>query len=795
MRAFVINRDAQARRLVCQHLLLLGYGVCECDSHLFALDEYEGQSLVVVDVRSDQDEMRDFLQWLSDDASKVSGGDGAAGQGKRAYVVALANGMEGHWKDAAGKPLWDELLVMPEDFGLLAERFEIIGAMLADAKSENEVESLDLVSPFELADEPPSVAVAEDDEVRGGRALGEDGGKKQGGVDEVILAPSRIEELKRMQVSAGDSAGEAGLPSGVLLQELIDSVPFGMVVLGRDEKFIYGNKQHAALLGIALDEAQSMADWFDQVSRGTEHCQKVISSWRKHVWQKQLTRTYDLRNKEGCIVDIEFVPKLLSDGALLVTMVDVTERCRSEDAWLLSDVKFRTLFANRGMGMVLVDRTGRICTVNPALQQMLGFSMDDLKALAFDDLVVAQDRTEMDEFVDLAKREDRFAGEELALSLHKKNGETLRVMLGLSFMDEKGGPFTAYLVRQDRTAGEELGVKQNALRDSMLQNRALLELMPGLVLLFDHTGRVEDVREVDLGEGEEISGLDVSALPRTFLEESLPEFWTACEKAGVTELEFHSAGSVELGFAINDDVEVRAHVAGCRQGHYIAVIRATENREQSERASELQQSVTGDDDLPSCEWVDQLQTLVSLLNLEINAMPVDSERDQRSILEKHQARIRAIACLRDAVLEPAESELNLVAVPTYLKLLVEESLHSSAQAIELDLEADVDCVALALPLKQCFALGLCVTEMVSNAIEHGLANLPSGRIYVRLRRSDREAVLLVGDNGEGLPAGFDLDRVESLGFRVVKSLANQLGARLKVRPGENTEFLIRFPIG
>ncbi|MCF6311178.1 MAG: PAS domain S-box protein [Verrucomicrobiales bacterium] len=768
VRAFVINRDAQARRLVCQQLLMLGYGVCECDSPLFALDEYEGQSLVVVDVHSDQDEVRDFLQWLADEGGREKD----LGEGRSAYVVALATGLDTAWAAKVTEPLWDELLVMPEDLGLLAERFEQIGAKLSAAEGEDGVLSLDVVSPFELADESASLAVT---------------------ADEVVLSPSRIEDLKRLELSSGD-ARSANLPGGDLLREMVEGVPFGVVVLGRDEKFVYGNAQHADLLGLAFDEAESVADWFARVSRGAEHCRKVVASWRKHVWQKQLVRTYDLRNKEGRIVDVEFVPKLLSDGALLITMSDVTERCRSEDAWLLSDVKFRTLFAHRGLGMVLVDRTGRICTVNPTLQQMLGYAMDDLKAMAFEDLVVAQERVEMGEFVDLAKKEDCFAGEELALNLHKKDGETLRVMLTLSFMDEKSGPFTAYLVRPDRSSGETAGVNQNALKESMLQNRALLELMPGLVLLFDHTGRVEDVREEGLGEGDEIAGLDVGALPKTYLEESLPEFWKACEKAGVTEMEFHSAGSVELGFALADGSEARAQVAGCVQGHYIAVISATEKTKQVEAASELQQSFAGEEDWSSCEWVDQLQTLISLLNLEINAMPVDSEQEQRSVLEKHQARIRAIACLRDAVIEPAESDRDLVAVPTYLKLLVEESLRSSAQAIELNLEADVDCVALALPLRQCFALGLCVTELMSNAIEHGLANLPDGRIYVRLRRSDREAVLLVGDNGEGLPTGFDLDRVESLGFRVVKSLANQLGARLQIRPGENTEFLIRFPI-
>ena len=767
VRAFVINRDPQARRLICQSLLRCGYAVSECDSPLFGQDEYAGEALVVVDVRSLRDEARDFLNWVKRQSSVA--------HGEHPYVMAVAVGTETDWANHPDRSVWDEILVMPDEVDLLYQRFEEIGSKFAEL--EGAPEDLDLVSPFEL-----------DEEIDQNKKLSQRSAMEATG-SSVELSPARIEGLTAI---GGERLMVGVLPGLDLFHEVTESIPYGLVVLGRDETFLYGNSRHAELLGVGIDEAESVESWLRMVCPGEEHCQEVIASWRKHVWQKQLVRTFALRVKGGGIADIEFRPKLMNDGGLLLTMSDVTDRCRSEEAWLLSDVKFKTLFGSRGIGMALVDRTGRICTVNPALEQMLDYSATELRAMAFDDFVVTEDCAKKQEYENLVKDEPQLAAEEVCLGLLKNGGDVFPVCLSIACMDEKGGPFTAYLVRENRGQDSVVGrLNAGVLQESMLQNRALLEAVPDLVILFDHSGKVEDVSPADLDDSFE---QDLSDWQGRQLEEMLPSFWQACQNAGLAELEFHSHEGLVLEFSHGEGESARAHVAGCGWGKYMAVIRR-ENK--SPGGVEQIENFAGDDDpagMGSCEWAEQLQTLTSLLNLEIDAMPADPEKEKSSVLQKHQDRIRAIACLRAARLEPTNGGSERVSVPTYLKALLKELLSGSQLASELGIEAEVDCVALRLPARKAFALGLYITELVSNSIEHGLANLPGGRVYVRLRRSDREAVLLVGDNGDGLPPEFDWERVNTLGFRVVKSLVAQLGARLEIRPGENTEFLIRFPL-
>lgn len=72
-------------------------------------------------------------------------------------------------------------------------------------------------------------------------------------------------------------------------------------------------------------------------------------------------------------------------------------------------------------------------------------------------------------------------------------------------------------------------------------------------------------------------------------------------------------------------------------------------------------------------------------------------------------------------------------------------------------------------------IGLIVNELVTNAAKHG-----AGRVHVDCRTASEMIELTVTDDGPGLPKGFEIEAAtQSLGMRVVTSLANQLGGRVQ----------------
>ncbi|OYY91318.1 MAG: histidine kinase [Sphingomonas sp. 28-66-16] len=83
---------------------------------------------------------------------------------------------------------------------------------------------------------------------------------------------------------------------------------------------------------------------------------------------------------------------------------------------------------------------------------------------------------------------------------------------------------------------------------------------------------------------------------------------------------------------------------------------------------------------------------------------------------------------------------------------------------------------MRLPPESAIPLALIMAESIANAIEHGFADRDSGSIVISLKRRDDRVCLTIRDDGIGLPGDFDLDRTTSLGLKVARTLATQLGA-------------------
>ena len=106
-----------------------------------------------------------------------------------------------------------------------------------------------------------------------------------------------------------------------------------------------------------------------------------------------------------------------------------------------------------------------------------------------------------------------------------------------------------------------------------------------------------------------------------------------------------------------------------------------------------------------------------------------------------------------------------------------------------------------LPSAVATPLALVLTELLQNALQHGLTRptgagaggTPRGH---GSRQNDRLTVT-VADNGAGLPTDFDLDSTTSLGLQIVRTLVvAELGGRLEIAPqaAGGTKVLVDLPV-
>ncbi len=190
-----------------------------------------------------------------------------------------------------------------------------------------------------------------------------------------------------------------------------------------------------------------------------------------------------------------------------------------------------------------------------------------------------------------------------------------------------------------------------------------------------------------------------------------------------------------------------------------------------------------------------LQMVVALLHRQEER--AESE-PVRMALRAAGARVQAITSLHAALhgASGATGLLPQVDLGLYLPNLC-GTLAEAAQADEGRREVLAEVDGRLVPPEQAQALGLIVAELVTNALRHAFVPGRAGTVRVSGRAKAKNGyVIVVRDNGRGLPAGFDLrQRGAELGLRVVNVLVGQVRGKLDVDGRAGARFRLTLPPG
>jgi GAF domain-containing protein len=181
-----------------------------------------------------------------------------------------------------------------------------------------------------------------------------------------------------------------------------------------------------------------------------------------------------------------------------------------------------------------------------------------------------------------------------------------------------------------------------------------------------------------------------------------------------------------------------------------------------------------------------LQAVAGLLRMEMEQTP---PRPLREVLRRGIARLQSVAVVHDML---QARDLRFVDI----KQAARRIMQLTAQTVmpDLDIETRVTGARVMLPSQQAANVALILSELVDNAVRHGLAETSSGRISISLAEAGDDVVLEVKDSGKGLPPGFKLDTDSGLGLKVVRGLIEEeLGGSLGVESDKGVTVRARFP--
>ena len=140
-----------------------------------------------------------------------------------------------------------------------------------------------------------------------------------------------------------------------------------------------------------------------------------------------------------------------------------------------------------------------------------------------------------------------------------------------------------------------------------------------------------------------------------------------------------------------------------------------------------------------------LQTVASLLRIQARRT---KSAEVKEALNEAMRRVSAIALVHDTLSEGLNQDVNFDEVFDRIMMLATEV----ASTLNTKVTTLIDGKFGQLKSEIATPLAVALTEVITNAVEHGLADR-SGVVAVNAERKQKQLLITVSDNGKGLPEG------------------------------------------
>ncbi|WP_243041258.1 PAS domain-containing sensor histidine kinase [Dyella sedimenti] len=245
---------------------------------------------------------------------------------------------------------------------------------------------------------------------------------------------------------------------------IVESSPSAVLLANNDGRIAYVNRQCEVLFG--YNAAELIGQQVETLipERFRDKHPSLRSDYSKAPTLRSMgvgRELYGLR-KDGTEfpVEIGLNPLVLVDGIwVLATVVDITERKRSED-------RFRQVVHSAPNAMLLVDRKGRIMLANQQAGTLFGYSEKELCGAQVEILIPEQFRKHHDSLRDgfFDHPQTRYMGSGRDLIGLRKDGTTMPIEVGLNPVQTNDDLMVLVSVVDisERKAQEELRAKKEA---------------------------------------------------------------------------------------------------------------------------------------------------------------------------------------------------------------------------------------------------------------------------------------------------------------------------------------------
>lgn len=163
--------------------------------------------------------------------------------------------------------------------------------------------------------------------------------------------------------------------------------------------------------------------------------------------------------------------------------------------------------------------------------------------------------------------------------------------------------------------------------------------------------------------------------------------------------------------------------------------------------------------------------------------------DAIKAIGESQHRIQAMSLIHQKLYQ--SESFSAIDISDYIRELV-DYLRDSFN-IRKTIQFKLNLEPVKLDLSRCIPLGLILNEAITNAIKYAFGRDQEGVISISLTYGNpRQLVLVVSDNGAGLPPGFKIDTSDSMGMTLMQGLSEDMEGSFTIGNHNGTEIRISF---
>jgi PAS domain S-box-containing protein len=181
-----------------------------------------------------------------------------------------------------------------------------------------------------------------------------------------------------------------------------------------------------------------------------------------------------------------------------------------------------------------------------------------------------------------------------------------------------------------------------------------------------------------------------------------------------------------------------------------------------------------------------LQMITSLLRIQKSVI-----EDNKTIytIDELFNRIQTLALIYENLY--INHNLETIDIKEYIRSII-FNLFSSNSRLSKNIKREVHIENIYLNIEIAIQCGLLVNEIVSNSIKYAFKKGIDGKIRVEFYQEDDSYILVISDNGIGMPSDTDLENHSTMGLKMINLLVKKLRAKIELFIEQGTKYKVTF---